>query len=381
MIGQSAYLAEAKGYQHQAYAGAFAEFGTPRELEHCGGWVLERPVPGSNAIDAMGCYPIFCCRDWQRIPDDMSELGSRLLTLSLVADPFGNHDPALLRSAFAPVIPFKTHFVADLTVPIRSLVSEHHQYYARKSLRRVSVDVCSTPAQHLDAWTAMFAGLAARHRLKGIKAFSRSSFEKQLSVPGMVMFTAEAEGRLVGIQLWYQQDDVAYGHLAAYSPSGYDIRARASYGMYWAIIQHFASRVRWLDLGGSAGSSGDARDGLAQFKQGWSSGTRTAFLCGRVLNPAAYADIMNTAGVRASDYFPAYRQGEFEPNWPDRVGAGADGVGGNAGRTRKTVWKGQSTSADSRSLSENRPFPAYQMIAAPTLGIRMDRFPCPHPTS
>ena len=321
MIGQSARLAEAKGYQHSAYAGALTEFGTPCELRHCGGWVLERPIPGVNAVDAMGCYPIFCCRDWQKVRDDMSELGSRLVTLSLVADPFGNHDPALLRSAFDHITPFKTHFVADLTIPIRSLVSEHHQYYARKSLRRVRVDVCTTPAPYLDAWVALFAELGARYRLKGIKAFSRNSFEKQVSVPGMVMFTAEADDRLVGIQLWYQQDDVAYGHLAAYSPAGYDIRARASYGMYWVIIQYFASRVRWLDLGGSAGSSGDARDGLAQFKQGWSSGTRTAFFCGRVLNPEAYAEIMGTIGVRASDYFPAYRHGELDTRGPARASA------------------------------------------------------------
>ena len=351
MMNQPPRSADDGGYRHRAYAGALADFGTPRELRHCGGWVLERPVPGSNAVDAMGCYPIFCCRDWQRIPDDMSELGSRLVTLSLVADPFGNHDPALLRSAFAPVIPFKTHFVADLTVPIRSLVSEHHQYYARKSLRRVRVDVCTAPAQYLDAWTSLFVVLAARHRLKGIKAFSRNSFEKQLSVPGLVMFTAETEGRLAGIQLWYQQDDVAYGHLAAYSPAGYDIRARASYGMYWVIIQYFASRVRWLDLGGSAGSSGDARDGLVQFKQGWSSGTRTAFLCGRVLNLAAYADIMNTAGVRESDYFPAYRQGEFDSGGQGREGTVPPAGGRVVGRMRETIREGQAGMLD---LEEDR---------------------------
>ncbi len=35
------------GYAAPLYAQSLAEFGQPLELSRCGGWLLERPVPGS----------------------------------------------------------------------------------------------------------------------------------------------------------------------------------------------------------------------------------------------------------------------------------------------------------------------------------------------
>ena len=56
----------ATGYLHRLYAESLAEFGEARELAAAGGWILQRPTPVLNLKDAMGCYPLFCCRDWQR---------------------------------------------------------------------------------------------------------------------------------------------------------------------------------------------------------------------------------------------------------------------------------------------------------------------------
>ena len=78
------------GYLHADYARSLAEFGTPRELPRSGGWILERKIPGFNAYDAMGCYPLFCCKDWSRLQGDIAELQSELVSLSLVPDPFGD---------------------------------------------------------------------------------------------------------------------------------------------------------------------------------------------------------------------------------------------------------------------------------------------------
>ena len=36
------------GYMHPGYAESLAEFGTPRELQHSGGWLQERMIPGSE---------------------------------------------------------------------------------------------------------------------------------------------------------------------------------------------------------------------------------------------------------------------------------------------------------------------------------------------
>jgi hypothetical protein len=86
----------------------------------------------------------------------------------------------------------------------------------------------------------------------------------------------------------------------------------ASYGLYAAAIDWFASRVQWLSLGGTAGTDGNAGDGLAFFKRGWSTGTRPVYVCGRVFDRAAYADLAAGRPAGGVTYFPAYRHGEFE---------------------------------------------------------------------
>jgi len=52
------------GYAHANYAAALREFGRPREMHACTGWVLEREIAGTGHTDLMGCYPIFSCGNW-----------------------------------------------------------------------------------------------------------------------------------------------------------------------------------------------------------------------------------------------------------------------------------------------------------------------------
>ncbi len=77
------------GYRHPLYAASLAEHGTPRRLPASDGWILERDIPGFTGRDAMGCYPLFCCGRWDRLADDLRELGDGLVSLTLVTDPFG----------------------------------------------------------------------------------------------------------------------------------------------------------------------------------------------------------------------------------------------------------------------------------------------------
>ena len=62
--------------------------------------------------------------------------------------------------------------------------------------------------------------------------------------------------------------------------------------------------VSEVDLGGGA-EGHDPVDGLARFKRGWSTGTRTAWLGGRVLDRPAYAELCATTA--GTPFFPAYR--------------------------------------------------------------------------
>jgi hypothetical protein len=298
------------GYLHRNYAQSLAEFGTPRQLPRCGGWILECQIPGSTCHDAMGCYPLFTCQDWSKLYADLEDIRKSLVSLSIVTDPFGEYDTAYLRRCFKDVVsPFKKHFIVDLCRPINNIVNKHHRYYVRKALKNVYVETSDNPMLVIKEWFNLYSTLIDRHNLKGIKRFSMTAFERQLNTPGLVMFQALFKDTIVGAHLWYIQRDIAYSHLSAFSPAGYDLSA--SYALYWSAIKYFMDKVRWLDLGAGAGINTRSNDGLTQFKRGWSTGSLTAYFCGRIFDSAKYSEILKIKRIAATDYFPAYREGEF----------------------------------------------------------------------
>ena len=304
---------EGRGYAHADYAASLAEWGAPRRLRRCGGWVLERAVPASDARDAMGCYPLFACADWSRLGEDLGELEGELISLALVADPFGEYAEADLRRWFdAACFPFKEHFVADLRRAPEEFVDAHHRRNARRAVASgLRVEACADPSEALDDWCALYANLTERHSIRGLTAFSRESFAAQLRVPGLTALRASLEGETVGMNLWYEGRGVGYYHLGAYSAEGYELRA--SFALFSHALSHFADAgLRWLSFGAGAGLAGDGEDGLSRFKRGWSTGTRTAYFCGHIFDRRRYEELSRARGVASgARYFPAYRAGEF----------------------------------------------------------------------
>lgn len=303
---------EATGYFHRLYCQSLSEFGRPRFLEASHGWILERQISNSTQLDAMGCYPLFACQDWSRLHLDMAKLQDELVSLALVTDPFGDFEPHYLRRCFPDrVVPFKEHMVTDLSRAPESFVTGHHRRNARKALDHLSIELCKEATLFADEWTNLYAGLVKRHNIHGLSAFSPASFRMQLAVPGMLMIRATHGEETVGMTLWYADRKRAYYHLGAYSEAGY--RLHASFGLFWRAIEHFSSQgLQWLSLGAEAGlSRTDQESGLSRFKRGWATGTRTAFFCGRIFDQDGYAEAMRIRQVAASDYFPAYRSGEF----------------------------------------------------------------------
>ena len=299
------------GYLHPSYAEALSEFGSPRQLPGCQGWVLQRQILGADQRDAIGCYPLFSCADWSKLNADLEQIRDGLVCLAVVTDPFGEYDDAYLRECFPDlVLPFKQHFVVDLSRPLDSFVHPHHRRNARKALGQFSVERCARPADFLDDWVDLYQTLIERHQITGMAAFSRNSFSGQFKVPGIVVFRAVHNNKTAGMLLWYVQGNRAYYHLGAYSLAGYDLRA--SFALFSYSIEYFAGLgTQWLNLGGGAGIRNDATDGLSRFKRGWSNETRMAYLCGRIFDRARYEQIAAAKGIQATDYFPAYRQGEF----------------------------------------------------------------------
>ncbi|MDO9175745.1 MAG: hypothetical protein Q7V62_13140, partial [Actinomycetota bacterium] len=104
-------------YADPNYAASLREFGTPFELARSGSWALRRAVPGTTSFDAMGCYPLFSCRDWSQLADDLHELPDDLVSLTAITDPFGAPSADRLREAFDVVRPYKDHFLVDLDRP------------------------------------------------------------------------------------------------------------------------------------------------------------------------------------------------------------------------------------------------------------------------
>jgi hypothetical protein len=302
-------LSSGAGYLHPLYADSLSEFGLPRCLPESGGWILKRPIGRSGVYDAMGLYPLFLCTNWSKLPVDL-EHEAGIVSLAVVADPFGDHTPDLLRAAFPDVmLPFKEHFVVDLAAG--GAGSRRHRYYARKALKDAHVEAVDEPIQLLDAWTRLYDVLIARHKIRGIARFSRDAFEKQLRVPGIVAFRATYGEEIVGITLWYRRDEFVYWHLGAFSETGY--RLCVSYALVWSAIQYFRDmRARWIDLGGGAGAQATEDDTLGAYKKGWATETRTAYFCGRILDRERYSQLARAdSRTGSSDYFPAYRAGEF----------------------------------------------------------------------
>ncbi|MEO7274293.1 MAG: GNAT family N-acetyltransferase, partial [Vicinamibacterales bacterium] len=202
------------------------------------------------------------------------------MSLILITDPFGVFSEDLLRDVFDLVRPYKTHYVTDLNLPIARPASGRHRRNTARAFRAMRVEVCGDPPGMLDEWTRLYAHLASRHHIRSIKALSPAALAAQLAVPGLAMFKAVSGGEVIGLHLWYVMGEVAYGHLGATSRLGYDLMA--SYALYATAIEWFRGRVRWLDLGSSAGTPDDASGrGLRAFKAGWSTSSRPTFLCGR----------------------------------------------------------------------------------------------------
>ena len=305
----------AAGYAHPAYARSLSELGEPLFLERCGGWALERPIAESDLSDAMGPYPLFACTDWSGLPADLAELGARFeppVSLTVVTDPLAEADANLLRLAFPDLArPFKGHYLVDLARPPEESISGNHRRNLKRARRSLLAERLERPLDALDAWCDMYALLMRRHRIRGIAAFSRASFAGQLGTPGIRAYRALEGGEAVGLSLWYRHGEHAWYHLSAMSERGR--RLRASYLLVAAALEDLRREgVERVDLGAGAGLVDEPEDGLGYFKHGWSTGRAEAWLCGRVFDREAYGELARARGRQGSDYFPAYRPGEFD---------------------------------------------------------------------
>lgn len=298
------------GYLNPGYARSLAEFGTPVQLPRSGGWLLKRNIPGRSAFDGMGCYPFLTCVDWPALAEDLKALDDDLVSITAVTDPFGRYSLTDLQHAFPDITRhFKDHHVTDLTLPPEKIMSPRRRRGARAVLRKLDVEFHAQPLHFLDQWMDLFNQTVQRFKLKGIRAYSRSSFAQQLALPGSFMSMARYQGALVSAHIHLVHCDTAYAHQGAASPMARALSA--DHALYYAAIEYFAGKARWLNWGGEVGVASAADTTLGSFKRQWSTGTRPVYFCGRINDKERYEQIRHAEGIRSEAYFPAYRQGEF----------------------------------------------------------------------
>jgi hypothetical protein len=296
------------GYLHPGYAQALHEFGTPTALPRSGGWFLQRPIPGFALSDGMGCYPFLSCQDWSMLASDLESRRQELVSFAATPDPFGRYTLADLQRAFPDHLThFKDHYIADLHRPLNEIVSSHHRRQAERALREVDVECVAHPLRFLDEWIDLFDLAVEKFQITGIRAFSREAFARHLALPGAFMSLARYQGVIVAAHIQLVHGEAAYCHLAAANDIAYKVGA--SFALYYAELQYFADKVRWIDWGGEVGLAKDGR--LSSFKSGWSTGTRPVYFCGRIFNREQYDEIARVKQVGLTGYFPVYREGEY----------------------------------------------------------------------
>jgi len=298
-----------QGYLHPLYAKSFSEIGTPLYLPESKGWLIKRKIPGSCYFDAMGPYPLFFCQNWPGLLEDLDNLKEKLVSVSLVIDPFAAFQSEKYRTFFDVFTTYKDHYLLDLELPPRDTVSKNKRRTALRALKELSVELRIAPNINNDEWVNLYKCLIERHQIKGIRTFSREGFSMQTAIPNTHFFRVLFQNKIVGGNLFYIQDDIAYSHLSAFTPQGYDLGA--SYAVKWVAIQHLSECAKWLNLGGGTGKTHRKKSGLDLFKQGWSNQTAKSYFCGKILNPQIYEALTTNHEKVDPGWFPAYRTDDY----------------------------------------------------------------------
>jgi hypothetical protein len=303
LIGQEP---QDSGYGSAEYARSLTHLGAPVWLPNAEGWLIRREIPGTKLWDAIGCYPLFACRYWERLEFDFSRLPDLVSVAAVVHPLTAEMAGAALRSAFPDLlVPYKEHFLVELQSGWADRVPRNHRRNIRTSLSQLVVQRCSDPVGELDVWYDLYSFLKRKHGIAGLADFPRESLAHQLRAPGIVMFKASKGQETVAMHLWLVQGTTAYYHLGASNSDGYHLRA--AFALMWSALQEFQRiGLQWAALGGIPEAPGTRQAaGLARFKEGWATCARPAYLCGSILDRSTYASL--TARNYSPSFFPAYR--------------------------------------------------------------------------
>ncbi|WP_270939019.1 GNAT family N-acetyltransferase [Falsiroseomonas oryzae] len=259
-----------------------------------GAAVLRRPVPGADAQDIAGPYPLMPFAPGWDIAAGLEEMRrDGAVSAVFVSDPvLACADPA----RFDHARPFKRHhIVRDGYAP-----GTHHRAELRRAARRC--DVAEIPfADALADWVRLYGGLVAAKNLAGGPQDFGACYARALLPLAPRAFAARTVQGVVGMSLWLRHGALAWYHLAATDAAGR--AAGAGYPLVDVAVRTLlAEGVSCVVLGGGLADARTPACGLERFKAGFANDVRTNLLLGAVLDPARYAAFGGAEG-----WFPAYR--------------------------------------------------------------------------
>lgn len=261
---------------------------------------LEIRSVGGSRLDLAGPYPLTPIPSGERLAKGLAAMeGQGFVSLLVVPDPLVSPSYDQLAKHFDFAKLYKPHFVQDPAAgpfyPTR-----HHRANIRRALRHVDVGEFSL-SDHLDEWTNLYEHLSRRHSIPKNRKLPEAHHRFLASRQEVRGFGAFLSGELVSATLWVVEEGRAYHHLSASSLAGYE--TGASYGVMASSLEELRYVV--CDLGGGAGDHERDRVGLESYKRGFCNSTRNAYVCGKILESAAYEEL--SSGLDRNNYFPAYR--------------------------------------------------------------------------
>ena len=259
----------AGGYADPAYAAALARRRGAAGLPRCGGSLLVRPTP--DAADPRRDRPLPAVRVRGLVGPGArisTMLRDQLVSVSLVADPFGGWTAEGLRACFPDLMaPFKEHHVVDLGADAPASARTTAATRARRCA--TSTWRSSTrPADLLDDWIALYDNLVRRHEItrhrgvlaRGVRGAVRGPRPRRAARLG----GGRDRRRHALVRPRRRRRTTTCG---AYSERGYELKA--SFALFATALEHFAAARAspGSSLGAGAGVGDGAGDGLDRFKR------------------------------------------------------------------------------------------------------------------
>ncbi len=297
-------------YRSPDYGRSFASrFDVITTLSAPATW-LRRPVDGTGSFDFAGAYPCISLPDYSALDaalDELKEAGG--VSVVFVTNAFD--DAAIANVAdrsdrLALCRPFKTHHVVAFDGPWRRHLSAHHERELKAARKQpLAARVVETTPGYAGTFWPLYEVLIDRHDISGVQALGPEIIAAQCGLPGTVAVEIVDGDEVIASSLWVHDDREAHIHLHAQTPDAYS--RRASYLLYEAALDFLSERVERVDLGGGAGFTDNAEDGLSRYKKGWSNATARTYLCGAILDPVRYDALTHARGSADAEFFPKYR--------------------------------------------------------------------------